>query len=426
MSHTCHRCGLPIPQGCNVCPNCGATIRRLDAVIRCRHCRRRAPSHLTLCPHCGRHLQPWQPDRLLILATAVVLVLMWVTLGGQSLRLPSPTRVREQIVAVLPRPVTVEEVLAGEESALPVIAPTATPEEFVIPTPIVVIPLEPELSAEPEAGSVMTPTAVMTATAALTPTVVLTNTVEPIATTAPELPVTPTLTPTPTATVTGTAAATMTATPTTVVSPTATPSPVANPTATPTPTAAGDTYTVAPGDTLVVIAERIGRSVPALMAYNGITNPNALRVGQVLRIPPADYTPPPPPTPTRPRRTATPTSPPATPTPAMTVPAPVLVSPGSGSGFRGNEALIYLKWQNPGGLPEGTGNRLVIGVLVGPDTVDWRFRENVGTVTDFQVPAWLFGQAPQEFGRTYIWYVEVVSGDTPVSPPSPRWQFQWQ
>jgi LysM repeat protein/RNA polymerase subunit RPABC4/transcription elongation factor Spt4 len=420
MSHTCHRCGLPIPQGCNVCPNCGATIRRLDAVIRCRHCRRRAPSHLTLCPHCGRRLQPWQPDRLLILATAVVLGLMWVSWGGQSLPLPSPQRIRERVVAVLPRPVTVEEVLADEESALLAGAPTATPEDFVIPTPIVVIPLEPELSAEPEAGSVMTATAVVTATAALTPTVALTNTIEPVATTATGVPITPTLTPTPTAT--------MTATSTAVASPTATPAPVANPTATPTPTAAGDTYTVAPGDTLVLIAERIGRSVAALMAYNGITNSNVLRAGQVLRIPPVDYTPPPPPTPTptRPRRTATPTPPPATLTPALTVPAPVLVSPGSGSGFRGNEAPIYLQWQNPGGLPEGAGNRLVIGVLVGPDTVDWRFQENVGAVTDFRVPVWLFGQAPQEFGRTYVWYVEVVSGDTPISPPSPRWQFQWQ
>ncbi len=423
MSRICHRCGLPVPQGCNVCPNCGATIRRLDAVIRCRHCRRRTPSHLTLCPHCGRHLQPWQPNRLLFLATVGVLVLMWVSLGGQSLRLPSLTRLRTQIVAVLPRPVSPEEVPAGAEGVVPVVTPTV--EAFVIPTPIVVIPLESELPAEPEAGSVITPTSVVTATAALTPTVALTNTIEPDETIAPGTLITPTTT--ATTTVAQTPTATMTPTPTILPSPTATPSPVANPSATPTATAVGDTYTVAPGDTLVLIAERVGRSVAALIAYNGISNPNALRAGQVLRIPPADYTPPPPtPTPTRAQARATPTPPPATPTPAVTVPAPVLVSPGSGSGFRGNDALIYLKWQNPGGLPEGAGNRLVIGVLVGPDTVDWRFRENLGTVTDFQVPAWLFGQAPQEFGRTYVWYVEVVLGDTPVSPPSPRWQFQWQ
>ncbi|MCS7038487.1 MAG: LysM peptidoglycan-binding domain-containing protein [Caldilineales bacterium] len=420
MSHACSRCGLPVPQGCNVCPNCGATVRRPDAVIRCRHCHRRAPSHLTLCPHCGRHLQPWRPDRLLILTAVAVLAVMWVSLGGQSLRLPSPTRIREQIVAVLPRPVTVEETLAGDEGFVPPVEPTVTPEEFVIPTPIVVVPVEPDLLEAPDAGPVITATMAVTATVAPTPTVTLTSTLSLTATTTPPV--------TPTSTITPTVGSTPTATTTPTPSPTAMPSPTASPTRTPTPTAAGDTYTVAAGDTLVVIAGRVGRSVAALMAYNGITNPNTLRAGQVLRIPPADYTPPPPPTPTptRPRPTATPTRVPATPTPAITVAAPVLVSPGSGAGFQGSDALIYLKWQNPGGLPEGAGNRLSIGVLVGPDTVDWRFRENVGTVTDFQVPAWLFGQAPQEFGRTYIWYVEVVIGETVISPASARWQFQWQ
>lgn len=422
MSNACHRCGLPVPQGCNVCPNCGATVRRPDAVIRCRHCHRRAPSHLTLCPHCGRHLQPWRPDRLLILATVIVLALMWVSLGGYSLRLPSPSRVRERIVAVLPRPVTVEEALAGEEGFVPLVEPTVTPEEFVIPTPIVVVPIEPELLEAPNATSPITATMDVTATVAVTPTVAVPETIP----SAERVTATPSVT--PTSTIAPTVGLTPTATPTAVPSPTATPSPVVSPTRTPTPTAAGDTYTVAAGETLVVIAERVGRSVAALMAYNGITNPNALRAGQVLRIPPADYTPPPPPTPTptRPRPTATPTPPPATPTPAITVAAPVLLSPGSGAGFRGSDALIYLKWQNPGGLPEGAGNRLSIGVVVGPDTVEWRFRENLGTVTDFQVPAWLFGQAPQEFGRTYVWYVEVVVGETVVSPASARWQFQWQ
>jgi hypothetical protein len=41
----------------------------------------------------------------------------------------------------------------------------------------------------------------------------------------------------------------------------------------------------------------------------------------------------------------------------------------------------------------------------------------------------LCGLAPQEFGRQWRWYVEVVAqaGDksTPVSPPSETWGFTW-
>lgn len=52
----------------------------------------------------------------------------------------------------------------------------------------------------------------------------------------------------------------------------------------PAPGNAG-TYTVARGDTLSAIAVRFRTSVPALTAANKLTNPNALRVGQVLIIP---------------------------------------------------------------------------------------------------------------------------------------------
>ena len=45
------------------------------------------------------------------------------------------------------------------------------------------------------------------------------------------------------------------------------------------------TYTVRRGDTLHHIAQRYGVSVSSLMTANGITNPRALEVGQVLTIP---------------------------------------------------------------------------------------------------------------------------------------------
>ncbi|MCS6826996.1 MAG: LysM peptidoglycan-binding domain-containing M23 family metallopeptidase [Caldilinea sp.] len=47
-------------------------------------------------------------------------------------------------------------------------------------------------------------------------------------------------------------------------------------------------YTVAPGDTLGAIAVRFGVTVEALVAANGIEDPNRIRVGQVLLIPGAD------------------------------------------------------------------------------------------------------------------------------------------
>lgn len=55
-----------------------------------------------------------------------------------------------------------------------------------------------------------------------------------------------------------------------------------------TPTAAPRTYTVKQGDTLSSIAARHGVSTSSLISQNGLAaNPNALRIGQVLRIPAA-------------------------------------------------------------------------------------------------------------------------------------------
>jgi LysM repeat protein len=45
------------------------------------------------------------------------------------------------------------------------------------------------------------------------------------------------------------------------------------------------TYTVKSGDTLWGIASKLGVSATALAALNGITNPDLLRVGQVLKVP---------------------------------------------------------------------------------------------------------------------------------------------
>ena len=49
--------------------------------------------------------------------------------------------------------------------------------------------------------------------------------------------------------------------------------------------AAATTYVVRPGDTLSAIALRHGVSVHALVHANGISNPDLIRIGQLLQIP---------------------------------------------------------------------------------------------------------------------------------------------
>ncbi len=79
--------------------------------------------------------------------------------------------------------------------------------------------------------------------------------------------------------------------PPTLAAPTATPRPTATPVA-PTPTAQasptprkGGTYTVKPGDELRHIAAAYNVSIWKIIAANDIPNPDALKIGQELRIP---------------------------------------------------------------------------------------------------------------------------------------------
>lgn len=62
---------------------------------------------------------------------------------------------------------------------------------------------------------------------------------------------------------------------------TGTTNPIPVPDPEPTPTT---TYTVKAGDTLYSIATRYGTSVSALVSLNNLSNPNLLRIGQVLKI----------------------------------------------------------------------------------------------------------------------------------------------
>lgn len=51
------------------------------------------------------------------------------------------------------------------------------------------------------------------------------------------------------------------------------------------PQGTGEVYVVQPGDTLSALARRWGVSVGAILALNGLSDPNYIRVGQRLRIP---------------------------------------------------------------------------------------------------------------------------------------------
>lgn len=98
---------------------------------------------------------------------------------------------------------------------------------------------------------------------------------------------TPTLEPTPTPLPTEEPTPVVTEEPTPVPTPEIVIAPVGTPEAQPTAAAAGGetTYTVQPGDTLFSIARRYGLTFEEVAAYNGITNPNLIQPGQVIRIP---------------------------------------------------------------------------------------------------------------------------------------------
>ncbi|WP_206201849.1 LysM peptidoglycan-binding domain-containing protein [Thermus tengchongensis] len=55
--------------------------------------------------------------------------------------------------------------------------------------------------------------------------------------------------------------------------------------------AMAQTHTVAPGETLFSIARRYGTTVEALVRLNGLSDPNRIRAGQVLRVRPGEEVP---------------------------------------------------------------------------------------------------------------------------------------
>ena len=377
MSQICRRCGVRIPEGHTICPNCGAPAPKAGLYIRCSHCHRRSQAGQTVCPHCGRELKPWRPDKWVAAISLAILLGLWLFFGNGFHVLGASGKI---ITALLPPKITpVSQAVAAVTPAQPTQSLAATQPENT-PT-FTVAPSQSDVAATATATPTRTPFPTQTPTASATPTE------------------------TPTATAT------------------ATETPIPNP----------GVYIVKSGDTMISIAQKVNRSVDALVAYNKISDPTTIQVGQSLKIPPADYTPSA--SPSR-RPTATPKSRP-TATPRITLAAPELIDPHDNAPFGGERAIIPLKWRPlPSGIPANAEYVVHIGIQVGPNSrqdVDWRLNEAVGNNTTYQVPAWLFGQGLQKYGRAYVWYVEVAMVDRsgnkvtfiPVSHPSERRIFFW-
>jgi LysM repeat protein len=355
---------------------------------------------------------------------------------------PSPTMAE---VAAQDQPVAALQAPAGEPEATPTplpavaeptidVSPTAAPPTAEPPTAV------PTASPTPQPTATPTPTGTPTSTATRGP--IATQTTRPTTPVAEGatggLAILPTATPTRPAP----ASAPVQAASVAAEAPLPTPTPIpatATPTATATP-APPRTYRVQAGDTLVGIAARLGVTVEALMRANNIASSDVYRIqpGQELVIPGSGTdiptaTPQPP--------TATPTArPPATPAPTATQVAyrldpPLLRSPEDGTPVScgAQDSLVWI------GVPfiQPTDRYLLhLGFVSGytadgQEVVTWVLEQpRPFNLTSWEMDEALCGLAPQQYGRQWRWWVEVVAEEDgryrPVSPPSEVWGFSWQ
>ncbi|MCS7179089.1 MAG: LysM peptidoglycan-binding domain-containing protein [Anaerolineae bacterium] len=175
--------------------------------------------------------------------------------------------------------------------------------------------------------------------------------------------------------------------------PTPTPSPVPG-TVTPTPTP-GDyiIHVVAPGETLISIAQKYGVTVALIRAANPEipAGSDVIRVNQSLIIPRGTPMPTPTPTP----------NPRATPTPIPPYSPPPLLYPPDGAVFGGPDAVIVLQWASVAILRPNEWYELRI---VPPGMPVFQVRTRT---TAYRLPADLF-PPPGSQAREFHWEVQVV------------------
>lgn len=207
------------------------------------------------------------------------------------------------------------------------------------------------------------------------------------------------------------------------------------------------TYVIKSGDTPSSIAAIYDISVNELLAANGLGLEDArrLRVGQELVIPTGEQSAPaatpttannvPTNTPaSAPTTLSTATVPTATPATTIRLDAPQLRSPESGAFLScgGNNALIWLPVSF---IREDDTYLLHLGFVNGyntdgTDVIAWVLEQQLSAnETIWRMDEGLCSLAPQEFGRQWRWYVEVVeqgaTGLQRVSIPSATWSFSW-
>lgn len=175
-------------------------------------------------------------------------------------------------------------------------------------------------------------------------------------------------------------------------------------------------HTVAPGETLLSIAQKYSVTVALIRAANPGLPPglDVLRVNQTLVIPMG--TPMPTPTPT--------VNPYATPTPIPPYPPPPLLSPPNGAVFGGPDAVIVLQWASVGILHTGEWYEVR---LIRPEAPVEVARTRT---TAYRVPAEFF-PPPEQTNREFRWEVRVVREQIGtdeyawVSEPGPSRIFLW-
>lgn len=197
----------------------------------------------------------------------------------------------------------------------------------------------------------------------------------------------------------------------------------------PTPTTPPRTYTVQAGDTPIAIANRMGVTVDALLAANNLTLDDArrLRTGQVLVVPGSS----------QPAAAAAAPANPVAPSSgqqAIRLEAPRLRSPENGAEVSCS-GVTSMAWLPVEFMRESDQFLLHLGFVngVGTDgreTITWVLEQvQASNNTLWAMDTGLCGLAPQQFGRKWYWYVEVIetanAARVRVSTPSEVWTFSW-